>query len=37
MRDHILAKWRLSKRAESKGHIAQALNEFIKELGAQSP
>ncbi|MBW4449832.1 MAG: hypothetical protein KME38_24080 [Spirirestis rafaelensis WJT71-NPBG6] len=36
MRDQIVAKWRLSKRAESKERIAQALNEFIKELSAQS-
>jgi hypothetical protein len=36
IRDRVLGKWRLSKRAESKERIAQALDEFIKELNAQS-
>lgn len=32
IRDRILQQWRVSKRAESKDRIAQALDEFIAEL-----
>ncbi len=32
IRDRILQQWRVSKRAESKDRIAQALDAFIAEL-----